>query len=263
MPSFVKGGGSYTDPFGPNEYRRSTKGLKYESYTIAASTVPTETINGVTGQKVLQRGEVLAKITSGPEIGKVGPFAAGTPVVEVQTVTISGTPSGGTFRLAYNGMASAAIAYNAAASVVQSALNGIPALVSSGQQVAVTGSAGGPYTVTFQDPGDASTLTLDTNSLTGGSSPTVAVATTTPGSVGTGTGAATDGRSDPANIVGINDTYLPWQLLNHDEQVAACYVGDVVQAWCFQRNAAGARVALDDSVARYMINRKHMQINFH
>lgn len=75
MPSFTKGGGART-PFGSNEYLRSTQDVKKESYTCAAATVPNETIDGVT-QKVLKPGEVMAKITSGADAGKVGPFMAG------------------------------------------------------------------------------------------------------------------------------------------------------------------------------------------
>lgn len=74
MSTFVKGGGANT-PFGVNEFLRSTKDRKTESYTLAASTVPSRTIDGVAGQKMLQRGTVLAKITSGPESGKVGPYS--------------------------------------------------------------------------------------------------------------------------------------------------------------------------------------------
>lgn len=263
MPSFVKGGGTYTDPFGPNEYRRSTKGLKYESYTVAAASIVAETVNTIATQKILQRGEVLAKITSGGDAGKVGPFMVGTPVSEVQTVTVTGTPAGGTFRLAYKGQATGTIAFNAAASAVQTALNALSALSSAGNSVAVTGSAGGPYTVTFSDKGDVSQIVLDTNSLTGGSSPSVTVVTATPGSIGAGTGAVSDGRSDPANIVGINDTFLPWQLMEHDENVGVCYAGDVVQAWCFVRDASGARIALDDGTVQAILNGKAVHLNFH
>lgn len=76
MSTFVKGGGVST-PFGRNEFLRSTKRLGTESYTLAASTVPAKTIDGVANQKILQPGTVLAKITSGVDIGKVGPFQAG------------------------------------------------------------------------------------------------------------------------------------------------------------------------------------------
>lgn len=76
MSSFIKGGSTST-PFGRNEFLRSTQDVKTESYTLAASTVPARTRDGVAGQKILQPGTVLAKITSGPEAGKVGPFMAG------------------------------------------------------------------------------------------------------------------------------------------------------------------------------------------
>lgn len=65
-------------PFGVNEFLRSTQDVKKESYTLAASTVPAQTIDGATGQKILQPGTVVAKITSGPETGKIGPYSTDT-----------------------------------------------------------------------------------------------------------------------------------------------------------------------------------------
>ena len=65
MASFTKGGAAST-PFGKNVFLRSTQDVKWESYTLSAASVPTETIDGFT-QKVLQSGEVLAKIHSGDE----------------------------------------------------------------------------------------------------------------------------------------------------------------------------------------------------
>ena len=51
-------------------------------------------------------------------------------------------PTGGSFRLGYKGVASAEIAYNADATAIQSALNGIPAVASEGGiSVAVAGDA--------------------------------------------------------------------------------------------------------------------------
>lgn len=76
MSTFVKGGSTST-PFGRNEFLRSTQDVKTESYTLAAATVPAQTIDGVTGQKIVQPGTVMAKITSGDESGKIGPFQAG------------------------------------------------------------------------------------------------------------------------------------------------------------------------------------------
>lgn len=74
MASFVKGP-SYRTPFGRNVYLRSTQDVKTTSFTLSAASVPAETIDGQT-EKVLQPGTVLAKITSGAEAGKVGPFQA-------------------------------------------------------------------------------------------------------------------------------------------------------------------------------------------
>jgi hypothetical protein len=133
MPSFDKGGGART-PFGKNEYRRSTKDLKYDSFTFAKSGIPTETIDGYTDQKVLQPGTVIAKITSGADAGKVG----------VHDST------------------------------------------------------------------------------------------------------ATDGRETPANIVGVNDTFLPWQLMERDVEIAVCYEVTLKQAWCFEY-VAGVRTALTNA----------------
>lgn len=150
MAHFNKGGGG-PDPFGKNVYLRSTDPKpQKESYTVAASTVALETVNGRANQKVLQSGEVLAKITSGPEIGKVGPFQAG----------------------------------------------------------------------------------------------------------------ATDGRQTAANIVGINDTFLPWQLLERDVEVAATYDCTAVQGWCFERDAAGVRIALTNTTADAMRGTKGLDVKF-
>jgi len=92
----------------------------------------------------------------------------------VQVVTISGSPSGGTFTLTLGGNTTSAIAYNAAASTVQTAVR---ALGTPWSAATVTGSAGGPYTVTLAAIGGAyGPILADGSSLTGGSSPTVTVA---------------------------------------------------------------------------------------
>lgn len=76
MSTFVKGG-SVSTPFGKNEYLRSTNPKpRFESYTCAKSSVPAQTIDGNPGQKILQPGTVMAKITSGADAGKIGPFSA-------------------------------------------------------------------------------------------------------------------------------------------------------------------------------------------
>ena len=56
--------------FGRNEYLRSTVGLIFESFNCARLSVPAD----ADGNRVLQSGTVMARITSGGDIGKVGPF---------------------------------------------------------------------------------------------------------------------------------------------------------------------------------------------
>ncbi len=149
MASFTKGGASRGN-FGKNAYLRSTRDVKKESYTLAGSTVPTETVGDSTGQKILQPGTVLAKITSGGDSGKVGPFSA----------------------------------------------------------------------------------------------------------------QASDGRQTLANIVGINDTFLPWQTLERDVEVAVTYEATAVQAWCFEYNSSGVKVALTNTTADAMRGVKGLDVHF-
>lgn len=72
MASFEKGVPATSTPFGKNEFLRSTQDVKYEHYTFSKAGIPADGA----GQKVLQPGTVLAKITSGDEIGKLGVFSA-------------------------------------------------------------------------------------------------------------------------------------------------------------------------------------------
>jgi hypothetical protein len=103
---------------------------------------------------------------------------------DVQTVSISGSPTGGTFALAFNGQITAPIAYNAAASAVQSALQALSNI--GGGNLTCTGGPlpGTPGACTFAGSlatGLKSPMTQNSGGLTGGSSPTASVAHTTPG----------------------------------------------------------------------------------
>jgi hypothetical protein len=103
-------------------------------------------------------------------------------VSEVQTVTITGTPTGGTFTLTYNGQTTAPIAYNAVASAVQSALEALSNVAPGDVTVGGGPGPGTPYTVTFDaDLGNVVQMSASGAALTGGSSPAAGVATTTPG----------------------------------------------------------------------------------
>lgn len=81
------------------------------------------------------------------------------------------------------------------------------------------------------------------------------------GKVGVFQAEATDGRQTLANIVGLNDTWLPWQLLEHDNEIAVTYEATVTQAWCTERNAAGARIALTDTTINAMLSTKGLRIS--
>lgn len=65
------------------------------------------------------------------------------------------------------------------------------------------------------------------------------------GKVGVFQTGATDGRADVANIVGINNSYTPWQLMERDTEVAAVYGASVVTTNVTIRDASGARVPVD------------------
>ena len=97
---------------------------------------------------------------------------------EAQTVTVTGSPTGGTFTLTWSGQTTAAIAYNATALTVRQRLEALSNIEAGG--VTVTGAAGGPFTVTFTNGVNVAEMTA-TASLTGGSSPDVTIATATAG----------------------------------------------------------------------------------
>lgn len=86
----------------------------------------------------------------------------------ILTVVSLGTPSAGNFTLSYNGVTTGNIAYNATSSAVQTALTGLSTV--GANNATVSGSAGGPYTVTFQNALAGTTLPLTGSGtgLTGG-----------------------------------------------------------------------------------------------
>lgn len=108
---------------------------------------------------------------------------------EVQVVTIEGSPDGGDFTLTMPATSvgaedtTGAIAVDATAAAVKTELAGLSS-VGSTSNVGVTGPAGGPYAVTFKgDLTDTNVpaLTADGSGLTGGTSPDVAVSTSSQG----------------------------------------------------------------------------------
>lgn len=68
-------------------------------------------------------------------------------ITTVQTVTITGTPTGGNFTLTFSGQPTGNIAYNATAQAVENALLALSNIGPG--DVSVSGANGGPWTVTF------------------------------------------------------------------------------------------------------------------
>lgn len=123
----------------------------------------------------------------GPAEAPAADVAPAQPVcrAEIQSIAITGAPTGGTFTLEFNGQTTAGIAYNATASAVQAALVALSNI--NPGDVTVTGATAlpsGTLTVTFggQYAGTNVTQLLPSSTgLTGGTTPTVVVTTVTQG----------------------------------------------------------------------------------
>jgi RHS repeat-associated protein len=116
----------------------------------------------------------------------------------VQQVQLTGTPTGGTFTLTFNGQTTSSIAYNASAATVQSAVQGLSSIGSGNALVA--GGIGGPWQVRFVGTLGGSVrpaLTGNGSGLTGGTSPTVALTITSLG----GDAGHVQQMTDPRGIV--------------------------------------------------------------
>ncbi|WP_324666445.1 Hypothetical protein MUW33_2787 [Mycobacterium canetti] len=101
---------------------------------------------------------------------------------EQQTVTLIGSPDGGTFVLVFDGQPTGPVAFDATTATLQAALEALPNIGIG--DVTVTGAAGGPWTVTFIGAlrgMDVPQLSAEWSGLTGGSFPRVNIATTSKG----------------------------------------------------------------------------------
>lgn len=101
---------------------------------------------------------------------------------EVQSIAITGVPTGGSYTLTFDGQTTAPIAYNANAAAIEAALVALSNLGAT--DVDVTGT--GPYVCTFGGSKagvNVPQMTADDSGLTGGTSPEVTVTTTVQGGV--------------------------------------------------------------------------------
>lgn len=134
----------------------------------------------------------LDPAAGGARESRGSPSGSGAPAngtSEVQTLTITGTPTGGTFKLEFRGQRTATIAFNAAAAAVVTALEALSTIGTGG--VTATGTLATPtfeVVITFAGALAARAVPLITvveSALTGGTTPAAAVAETTPGVDGT------------------------------------------------------------------------------
>lgn len=99
---------------------------------------------------------------------------------EVQTITFSGTPTSGSFKLKYNTETTATINYDAINTDVQDALNALASL----SAVTVTGNFAAGFVVTFAGADgkqEQPILVEDSNTLDDGGAVTITITETTPG----------------------------------------------------------------------------------
>lgn len=83
-------------------------------------------------------------------------------------VSVTGTPTGGTYTLMVNGVPTAPIAHNATAANVAAAIAGLSGVTG----VTATGTGSSPMVITFSVAGN---LAMGANSLTGGTTPGVTI----------------------------------------------------------------------------------------
>ena len=193
-----------TETFGTGDqsWLGSTHAL-YSARTVTPDPTLFSLANYPTG---IPSGTPLGLITASD---LVGPYT-GDSTDEVQTVTEGG--SGLTsFTLTYSGQTTGSIVAAATAAQVQTALEALSNIAPG--DVKVTGSASGPYSVTFA----ASLANQDVPQMTAtptGGSGTVTVTTATAG----GTDASADGRQILAGFL-VTDQASPgaggWPMLDH------------------------------------------------
>lgn len=140
---------------------------------------------------------LLPATAAGDVMDLQGSGAPTDGVAEVQTLTIGGTPTGGTFKLRRSLVTAPITWSNVNATLlaaIDSALEALAAIGVGGvATTAGTLTAGiGTVLLTFAAGGPQVLLAVDANNLTG-TAPTLAIALTTPGVWGTGGGQAGPG----------------------------------------------------------------------
>ena len=140
---------------------------------------------GFDGRILATFAVVTTAVTTASKAVTFAPYidvAVGTS--EVQTLTKTNSPTGGTFTLTFDGEETGTIAWNASAGTIQTALGAL-SNIAAGDVVCAGGAINSaPVTVTFGGAWagqNAPTLVVDSTSLTNATEPTLTVATTRAG----------------------------------------------------------------------------------
>ncbi len=143
------------------------------------SSTGTGATDTITGPQTLLAQKITP--TASKDLGRVDLQLVRTDVVAVQTVTITGVPTGGTFTLTYAGATTGDLAYNISAADMQTALRALAGLS------AVTVTLGSwAYVITFTGVVGLAVPLVAASSLAGGTLPAISVAQTRIGSAVTG-----------------------------------------------------------------------------
>lgn len=207
-------GGPYTVTFSARYGGQNVDMLTAQSF-LTGGTTPGVTVaesrkgsSKNRGFYVIESGLVLTKNAAGT---KVIEYTGAGNLNEIQTVTISGVPTGGTFDLVFDGERTALLPFNATAAAVQTALEALPNIDPG--DVTVTGGPGPatPYVVTFGGQyGETSVaMFVPESQLTGGTTPAVSVAQTQQGGEGQPIVGIFDGRREFLSNDGLDDRPIP------------------------------------------------------
>lgn len=156
---------------------------------------------------------VAVKLAASLDLAAGTVLGEATGTNELQSITITGSPTGGTLTISYAGQTTGDIAYNAQASAVQTALEALSNVGDGNVKV-----TGGPLPIQpiliefigALGAGNRAEVTT-TNSFTGGSSPNTTVATARAGAAGTlGTFKAYD--NDNTDGSGVAKAILPFAV---------------------------------------------------
>lgn len=152
----------------------------------APITIDADAVLAVYTDGNIPSGACLALVTA---TGRHAPYGGSSE--EVQTLTVTGTPTGGTYTLSFGGQTTATIPYNATAAQVRTALEALSTIGTGNVTTAGGAHPGTPITVTFTGAlanTNVAQMTANSAGLTGGSTPTVTPTTSTAGAADLGTG---------------------------------------------------------------------------